>query len=293
MVSIIVVNYNGIKFLDRCLGSLFTQTHKDYEVLLVDNASQDESVSFVKSKFPECKVIPSEKNLGFAGGNNLGISHATGDLILLLNNDTWLDPDFLEKIVAFYDSHNFDVVAPYEAYYDGQKKDPYVIKIDPLGHPVYLKSFEDSDSGFYLSGVCILFSKKLYMETQGLDGDFFMYFEETDWFWRLNLMGKVFSYVPELYVYHAGAGSTGSGIKYLSFLWRNQNTLQMLLKNYLWRNLLWVLPLYFAQNIGEIFFFLVLLKPKISFSYLQGWFFNIQNFRGTMRKRKWVQNNRV
>src|SRR4030042_5307912 len=107
-------------------------------------------------------------------------------------------------------------------------------------------------SSFYLSGVCLFFTKKFYWQTKGLDDDFFMYGEDWDWFWRLRLFDKKIFQINGLKVYHAGAGSTGSGIKYLSFLWRNQNSLQMLLKNYRWFNLLWVLPIYFIQNIFEI-----------------------------------------
>jgi len=151
----------------------------------------------------------------------------------------------------------------------------------------------DEKPPFYLSGVCLFFSKKLYFKTKGMDNNFFMYFEEVDWFWRLNLLNKKFSYVKDAYIYHYGSGSTGKGIKYLLFLWRNQNTLQMLLKNYEWFNLLWILPIYIIQNIIEIIFFLIILRPKIAFSYLEGWAFNIKNFSRTMKKRKWVQKNRL
>jgi len=103
---------------------------------------------------------------------------------------------------------------------------------------------------------------------------------------------KTFSHIPNVNVYHHGAGSTGAGIKYLSFLWRNQNTLQILLKNYSIITLFLILPIYFIQNILESIFFLLILKPQISLSYLQGWYFNIKYLRRTLAERKWVQNNR-
>lgn len=291
-LSVVIVNYNGQKYMAKLLSSLTNQTYKHCEIIIVDNASSDGSVEFIKNNYPQCKVIQLKENVGFAKGNNIGIDEAGGKFILLMNNDTWVEEDFLQKMINFYEKNNFDVVAPYEATYEGVKKDPYITTIDMLGHPIYIKH-NNKRSGFYLSGVCLMFSKELYNITGGLDSNFFMYFEEIDWFWRLNLLGKSFSYVPDVFIYHKGAGSTGGGINYHHFLWRNQNTLQMLLKNYSWVNLVWVLPIYILQNIIEIIFFLIILKPKISYSYIGGWTFNIKNLRITLRKRRWVQENRV
>ena len=120
-----------------------------------------------------------------------------------------------------------------------------------------------------------------------------MYSEETDWFWRLHLYKKRIGISRDQKVYHAGAGSTGTGIKYLTFLWRNQNTLQMLLKNYQWHNLVWVLPIYLTINIAEMILFLLMGKPKISLSYIQGIWFNIRYFARTMGSRKIIQATRL
>jgi len=294
LISIVIVNYNGEKWLKQCLDSLFTQTYKNFEIILVDNASGDNSIQALKNNYDnkQIKIITSEKNLGFAGGNNLGIQKATGEFVLLLNNDTWLDNDFLEKIISFYNQNNFDVIAPLENDYTNKTKKRYVIKIDLLGQPTYIYK-NIKDSGFYLSGVCLFFKKEFYLSTLGLDNDFFMYFEEIDWFWRLNLLKKKFYTIESLLVHHASAGGTSRVIRYNSFLWRNQNALQMLIKNYSWYNLIWVLPIYLFQNIVEMIFFFFILKPKIAFSYIEGWFFNIKNIKRTFKKRKWIQKNRL
>src|SRR2546429_2885123 len=292
-VSIVIVNWNGKKWLKKCLDSLLEQTYKNIEIIVVDNDSNDDSVEYLKRNYPQVKVIESKENLGFAGGNNLGIKNAKGNLVLLINNDTWVEKDFLTELVDFYNRNKYDLVAPSEAKYDGEKRDPYITRIDPLGHPIYLegKAYKQ-EQNFYLSGVCVLFSKDLYQTTKGLDNNFFMYFEEIDWFWRLNLLNKKSTHVDSIYIYHAGAGSTGKGIKYLSFLWRNQNTLQMLLKNYSWYNLVWVVPLYLIQNLIEFLFFLIILKPKIAMSYPLGIWFNIKYLNRTLQKRKWIQEHR-
>jgi GT2 family glycosyltransferase len=238
-------------------------------------------------------VLLAISNLGFAGGNNKGINVANGELILLINNDTWVETNFVEELYKYYTTTSSDVVGPKELTYNAENKlhksFPY---LDILGHPIRLQI--KNDRFFYLSGVCILFSKKLYIESKGLDENFFMYMEEIDWFWRLQLLSKKkITYSENIYVYHAGAGSTGTGIKYSSFLWRNQNTLQMLLKNYAWYNLVWVLPLYILQNIFEIIAFTLVGKPKIAYTYILGWLFNIKHLPRILKKRREVQSVRL
>lgn len=296
LVSVIIINWNGMRWLKRCLDSLSNQTYSKFEIIFVDNASTDESVHYVRKYYPEVKVLLNHRNLGFARGNNLGIQLAQGEYILLLNNDTWVESSFIEDLVIQKIQQNKDVVAPTEVPYDKHSNEVCgsVSLIDPLGHPVYLPASQKKQKSFFLTGVAILFSKSLYEESKGLDDAFFMYCEEIDWFWRLNLLEKSFGYVSNVFVYHYGAGSQkeNKGLRYDSFLWRNQNNLQMLLKNYAIHNLLWILPLYILQNFFEIGIFLLLLKPRISASYLEGWWFNIKNIRGIIAKRQSIQKNR-
>jgi GT2 family glycosyltransferase len=293
-VSVIIVNYNGKKWLTKCFDSLIQQTYTDFEIIFVDNNSSDDSIKFLEKHYQDVRirVIESGANLGFSGGNNLGIKESRGEYILLLNNDTWVDPTFLESIVDFYNKNQYDVIAPFERNYDkNQNFEEYKISIDILGHFIYFKEASNKKE-FYLSGVSLFFSKQLYQETKGLDNNFFMYFEEIDWFWRLHLLKKKITHIPNVFVYHKGSGSTGDGIKYLSFLWRNQNTLQMLLKNYYFITLIFILPIYIMQNIIEMTFFLIIRRPKISLSYIQGWYFNLKFLRRTLAQRRWVQANR-
>lgn len=293
IISIIIVNWNGKKWLKPCLDSLRNQTIKEYEVIVVDNASTDDSVSYLKNKYPEVVVIETGSNIGFAGGNNVGIKAAKGEYVLMLNNDTKVDMDFLEKMIAFFRIHKYDVLAPIETGYNNPKCRRTTTTIDIFGHPVhFLFDPASKRQDFYLGGTCLLFKKTMYQETKGLDNNFFMYFEETDWFWRLQLLNKTIGKADNIFVYHAGAGSTGSGIKANLFLWRNQNNLQMLIKNYRFCNLLWILSLYFLMNVVEILGFLILFKPKIAVSYIQGWWFNIKYLKRTLERRRWVQKKR-
>lgn len=294
-VSIIIVNWNGQKWLRRCIAALQKQTHKDTEIILVDNASSDSSVDYIEKEFPDIKLIKNPANLGFAGGNNLGIAVAKGEYIMLLNNDTWATETLVEDLLSSLSEHNLSVIAPRVISYDeaGAIED-CLLKLDIFGHP-FPVPYSDEIKPFYLSGICLLFKKQLYEETKGLDDDFFMYFEDTDWFWRLRLLRKTFDVSKEVCIRHAGHGSTGNmgGLSYKRFLWRNENKLQMLLKNYRASTLCFVLPVYFLKNMVEIVCFCILLKPGIAWTYVRGWWFNVRHLRRTLGKRHWVQANRI
>lgn len=293
-VSVIVTNWNGVEWLERCLKSLVAQTYPNFEVIVVDNASTDGSKDKIKKFFPKIKIIENKKNYGFPKAVNIGINNSKGDYIIFMNNDTWVEPDFIERICEFYIGNNYDVVAPLEDRYGKQKDNKYNTTIDLLGSPAYYLPKYKKDKLFYLCGVCIFCTKKTYRDTLGMDGDFFLYFEDADWFWRLSLFGKRFTYIDSVPIYHSGASSSNEGlIKYKTFLLRNKNILQMLLKNYSTPMLIIVLPLYFLQNLLEILFFIVILKPKIVLSYIQGWIFNVKNIRRTLKKREWIQKRRV
>jgi GT2 family glycosyltransferase len=104
-VSVLVLNWNGERFLKECLGSLREQTSRDFEIILVDNGSTDSSLDYVRQEFPEVRVMALDYNAGFAGGNNVGIRASTGQYVALLNNDTKAHPQWLESLRATLDAH--------------------------------------------------------------------------------------------------------------------------------------------------------------------------------------------
>jgi hypothetical protein len=296
-VSAVVVNWNGGDRLIKCVSSLRQQSASLLEVIVVDNASTDGSADSIRSLFSDVAVINAGANLGFAGGNAVGIQRARAEYVLLLNNDAWLEPRAVELLMEAHLLEALDVSGPVECGYDERARPSGTgrLTIDPLGHPVWIQG-EETAAPFYLSGVCLLFKRSIYFETGGLDTDFFMYFEETDWFWRLQLYGKRFRTVEHVKVHHAGSASTfapGSRFNYRRFLWRNQNCLQMLLKNYGALSLVFCLPAYLLQNVFEIFTFLLLGKFMIARSYVEGWWFNLTTIRKILRKRAQIQRCRV
>ncbi len=295
LISIIVLNYNGVEYLKKCLASILHQDYPNIEIILVDNASTDNSVNFVSSTFPQVKIIRNKRGLGFGGGNLVGVKAAKGNKILLVSNDTWMKPDLLTKLNGFYDKNSFNVVAPYQADYESKSTYLNTSLIDPFGHHIYIDNTETPP--FYLTGVCLFCRKDFYLKTRGMDPKFFLYVEDADWFWRLLLLGYTFTYVPHSYIYHKGGGSTGGHntkkLKADIFLYRNRNTLYMLLKNYSLPSLFIILPLYIVINVFEVIFFTILLKIHIVKAYVISWVQIYSRLNEIRKERIWVQKNRV
>lgn len=291
-LSIIILIHNDQRWIKKCFDSLYSQTYKNFEVIVINNASSDDSANYIRKNYLQVKIIESSENLGFTGGNNLGIQNAQGEYILLLNPDTWMKEDFLEKFFSFFKHNDYAAISPLEGNYEREeiKNKNFSSKIDPLGQTILLPQKTGARDHFNVCGFCFLFRKALYEETGGLDNDFFIYIEEVDWCWRLRLLGYQVTIVEDLCVYHSG-GATGPW-RYFVFSCRNRNIPQMLLKNYAWYNLLWVLPLYFFQNILEMFFFLAIGYPQLSWSYLSSWIFVAKKLPSIIKKRKWVQSKR-
>lgn len=299
MISIIIVNWNWKKWLEKCISSLLSQTYKDFEIIFVDNASADDSIDYMKSNFNDyrIKIIENKENSWFAWWNNLGVKNSKWEYILFLNNDTWVEKDFLEKYINAFLKNDFDILWVTEKKYNWESNGNITNKIDFFWHPTYKKNIinnnEILEDLFFTCWVCILLKKEFYKRTLWLDNDFFMYVEEVDWMWRVRLHWWNIGQLSNLFVYHAWSWSTWEWIKYRVFLWRNQNTLQMLIKNYTLHNLFWVLPIYILVNIAEIIAFLLFWKFKIAFSYIEWWIYNIKILPKTLEKRKVIQKNRV
>lgn len=216
-VSVIIVNYNGSSLLQECLDSLREQTMKDFEVIFVDNASSDGSVEFVCRNYPEVKVIVSRTNLGYGGGNNLGIQEASGGHIVLLNNDTKADPRWLEFLVATAESDPEAGMCASKImnYYEPET-------IDNTGLIMYRDGVArgrgrlEKDTGqydaveevFFPSGCAGLYRREMLDQIGALDEDFFLYVDDVDIGLRGRLAGWRCLYAPSAVVYHKYSATT-------------------------------------------------------------------------------------
>jgi len=298
-ISIIIVNYNGKRYLKDCLSSITENSYKNYEVIFVDNGSSDGSVDYVAGHFPQVKIVKNEENLGFAGGNNAGVKLAKGDFVLLINNDTRIERDFLTQFVrAFLEIPNL-----------GCAQSKIVLmanpeKIDSCGsfltdalflyHYGYDKDqalliYNEPFPIFSAKGASMLIRKEVIDKVGLFDDDFWCYYEETDFCHRLWLAGYESWYYPKAKIYHALGGTSltfdNSYVQFQNF----KNKLLSYLKNFEGKTLIKVIPGYLFINMGLSFYWLFLGKPKHFFSLYRAIGWNLSHLPKTMAKRKKIQ----
>ena len=264
LVSVIVVNYNGLRFLQKCLDSLLAQSYKKAEIILVDNCSTDGSASFVKANYPSVRLIENEANLGFALANNIGIRASIGEMIATLNNDTEVTPQWLGSLVDAA-RHDDDVgMCASKMLF---MKSPGII--DSTGICIsrsgacWDRGMFEPDLGQYSSGEVFgpcagaaLYRKKMLDETGLFDEDFFAYMEDVDLAFRGRLAGWKCVYVPEAVVYHFHGGTAGYGSEFTIY-YGNRNIIWNAMKNYPLPMLLASLPFIIARNLAVIPYYAV------------------------------------
>lgn len=295
-INIVIPNWNGEWCIKRCIDSLLMQNigNIDLSVTVVDNSSPDRSLDILE-QYEKINLIKLNKNYGFATAINIGIRAIPSDYILILNNDTWLDDDFIKNALDEIRSKNVKVLgfkeAEYESdliYYSGE--DNYYT-IDIFGYHTGVSSI---DKSLFLCGVCLLFEKQIYEETGGFDSNFFMYLEEVDWFWRLNLYQIKYIQSDQLKVHHKRHGSSSNeALNYHRFLWRNTNTLRMLIKNYNLISLILILPIYFIISTVEFLYFISKGELKISTTYILGPYEVFTNLKNVFQARAEIQKKRI
>lgn len=257
-VSIVILNWNGRSFLEKFLPSILDSTYKDKHVIVADNASTDDSISFLKQNFPSVEIILNSSNEGFAKGYNTALKQIKSDYYVLLNSDVEVTPGWIEPIIDLMESDpTIAACQPKILSYSNKLQFEYAGAcggwIDSLGYPFSRgRIFEDCemDSGqydnaeecFWASGAALFVKANIFHELGGLDEYFFAHQEEIDFCWRLQSKGYKVFVQPASVVYHVGGGTLpvgNSNKTYLNF----RNNLIMLYKNLSWEDALWKLPL--------------------------------------------------
>ena len=305
LVSVLIVNWNSKSDLEDCLGSLFGISYPSYEVIVVDNGSTDSSVELLKEKYPRVRIVESKKNLGFAGGNNVGFKYCRGKYILFLNNDTIVNKKFLSELVAFMESHkNVSVVQPTILFH--RPKTPLHKKINSVGsfllnsgflyHMDYGKIFKqskykDSYEIFSAYGACFLARKKVIDKVGLFDSNYFAYFEETDFCHRVWLSGGRVMIYTKSFIYHKGAKTAeklpSDFIQYHSF----KNRLYTYIKNLDNINVVKIFIPHLLVCMISTLLYLIVGRPNYSIVIQKAIFWNLTNMRKILKKRNRIQNN--
>ena len=216
-ISVVVVNFNGLQHLNTCLQALLAQDGLSFEVVVVDNASTDGSVEFVRAHYPSVRLVVTEQNLGFAGGNNRGAAGARAPLLAFLNNDTRVEPGWLltlrnglswspnaalvtSRIVYMHDPTVLDSAG------DGVTRAGGAFK---RGHGAPASHHLRRREVFGACGAAFLIVREVFEEVGGFDEDFFLSHEDVDLSYRVRLRGYRCVYMPEAVVQHVGSASLG------------------------------------------------------------------------------------
>ena len=306
-VAVVVVNWNGRRYLERCLSGLLAQSYPNVEPVLVDNGSTDGSVDLVRERFPEVRLIQSPTNLGFAAANNLAFWATDTPYVATLNNDTELTPGWLAALVQAMDGDERVGMCASKMLFFG---DPGTINstgvcMDAAGIAWDRRGGEpdspDEIAPVEVFGACAgaaLYRREMLLDValppapgarerrlQFFDEDYFAYLEDVDLAWRAQLAGWRCLYVPAARLYHVHSGTLQEGSPFKNFLLA-RNKLWTIVKNYPTRQLVRALPAILFYDLGTIPYTLLVRGDA---SALKGRLAALRALRPVLARRRYVQ----
>ena len=244
--ALVILNYNGVKFLKKFLPLVIEHSSDDAEIWVADNCSTDGSVELLKDQFADVRLIHNQSNGGYATGYNVALRQIQADYYILLNSDIEVTANWIKPIIEFMDSDSvIGACQPKIRSYSEKEKFEYAGAsggfIDKYGYPfcrgrifqsleVDKGQYNDSTEVFWATGACMFIRSDVFHELGGFDDDFFAHMEEIDLCWRMKSIGKKVMVCPSSMVYHVGGGTlpVGSARKtYLNF----RNNFVLLYKN--------------------------------------------------------------
>lgn len=266
-ISIITVNYNGLKDTCELIESLLKHVYLSYEIIVVDNASKVNEAALLQEKYPHIITIRSEENLGFSGGNNLGIRQAKGKYIFLLNNDTFIEEDtFLYLIKKLESNPQIGAVSPKIKFAFPPRNIQFAgyLPLSAITLRNDLIGFGEKDDGQYETpsrtpychGAAMMIKKEVIEKVGYMPEIYFLYYEELDWSAQIEKAGYELWYEPRCTVFHKESQSTGQQ-SYLRTFYLTRNRLL-----YAWRNR------YGVTRLVAILYQLFIAAPKNSLGFL-------------------------
>ena len=299
-LSIIIVTWNTKDLLQKCLDSIYKTIHDiTFEVIVIDNASEDDTVVMLRGNFPHITLLKNSQNLGFGAANNQGLQIMRGRYALLLNSDTVLTIHAVEELFAFMETHPESAMACCQLLNsDGSKQNsiasfpslltlmtnmPLLEYLFPKRYPSKRYNYEkpiEVDSGI---GACLLVRKKAIDEVGMFDERYFFFFEETDWAYQMKKAGWKIFHIPTAFIYHLQGQSIGSDVRsriefyrsrYLFFRKWHRHAYYLLISSVIFSRLLvnWLLTS--AGNILTLGFHRGIRAKWIVYSRLIFWHFH-------------------
>lgn len=299
-VSIVILNFNGKHFLEKFLRRVI-QCSQGHEVVVVDNCSFDDSIVFLKTSFPEVRIIEFDENLGFCQGYNRALRQVASDFFVILNSDVEVTEGWLDPMLALFTSDpKVAAIQPKLLDYHHRDKFEYAGGaggfIDHFGYPFCrgrifdsietdYGQYDDNREIFWATGACLMIRAELFREYEGFDMDFFAHMEEIDLCWRMKKDGYKVMYCGASAVYHVGGGTLPASNPrktYLNF----RNSLLVLFKNLPFSEMLLKVPFRFIIDYAATLKFIWDGKWKDAAMIFKAHWYIARHFGQFIRKRK-------
>jgi len=294
----VIVHYNGAEQLRKCLRSVLLSDACEAEIIVVDNASLDSCTKTVGPEFPAVRFVKSGRNLGSAGGWNLGATEATGSLLVFLNDDVVVPPKWLELLESNLSNAKTGCAGGIALYLDHPEK------INSAGGLLDFLGFGQNRAigagqkefrgdayprPFYAVGTVFATRRDVWEQAGGFDERMFMYADDLDWSWRVRLLGYDIALDERVVVHHKWRGSALKFNRMVYFLERNE--IRALIKNYRLTTLVWIAPFLLAVKLAKAFG-LALVNRRLLVAVLSAWHWNLRMLPDTLTKRRQIQTNR-
>ncbi|MEO6069575.1 MAG: glycosyltransferase family 2 protein [Chitinophagaceae bacterium] len=290
-VAVVILNWNGKAHLQTFLPSVVASTYPNLKIIIADNASGDDSISFIQNNYKEIDIIPFDKNYGFAQGYNEALKLVESDYYILLNSDVAVTPDWIEPMIQLLEQKvEYVACQPKVLAYKNKKQFEYAGAaggwLDAFGYPFArgrifdvceedTGQYNDTAEIFWATGASLVIKRFAFHEVGGFDNYFFAHQEEIDLCWRLHLKGYRIFCCPQSVVYHVGGGTLPRGNSKKTFLNFRNNQI-MLAKNLPWNEKWWKIPFrIFLDQVsafkgllgGEGGYFVSILDAHLAFIY--------------------------
>jgi len=308
LVSVVIPHYGGTDILGDCLTSLNKCSYPNLEIIVVDNASPDDSVQFIRANFSEGNLVQSEYNRGFAGGCNFGAQHAKGEYLLILNNDTTHEPDWIDHLIKLMESNpKISAVQPKILNYDNRDYFDYAGAcggfMDKYCFPFArgrIFNAAEKDEGqydeaikiFWASGTAFLTRKDVFNKIGGFDEILFAHMEEIDYHWKSQMLGHEIWVEPASVIYHKGAVTLPVSSPKKTYL-NYRNSMILLLTNYsVGTSFQLIFPRFFMECISltkEILTF----KWEHALAIIKSWIWILSHMGVLKERRKFLNQGKL
>lgn len=297
LVSIIILNYNAGDLLLECVESLLNTRHGNYEILVVDNASKDNSHKRCKEKFPIVNIIENTENRGYCEGNNVGMRLAKGTYVVILNPDAIVDPDWLNGLIQGYETYGEGLYQPKfltTSDHSILMSSGNMIQIFGFGYSrgkgqIDTKQFEKHEVVGFASGTCLFTHIDVIKKIGMFDSFLFAYLDDMDLGWRALLLGIRSHYIPESIVYHPPEGFSFKWSNYKFYL-LERNRLYCLFTHYSYSTLFRMMPALFLTELAIILFY---LKKRMIRQKINGYIDIVKNRQQIKKRHNEIQKTRT